>query len=155
MIRRPPRSTLFPYTTLFRSVIDRLAPGATATPGETADDLLLGHVEADHMIEAGGARLSEDPVQRFGLGHRPGEAVEDIPSRALRARQFFPHESNDHLIRHQLARVHVALRLQPERRATRDGLPQDLPRGDVGNLLLRRQALRLRPFARARRPEKD
>src|SRR2546430_16219921 len=28
MIRRPPRSTLFPYTTLFRS---RLAPPATAT----------------------------------------------------------------------------------------------------------------------------
>src|SRR5258708_15063480 len=25
MIRRPPRSTLFPYTTLFRSVISRLA----------------------------------------------------------------------------------------------------------------------------------
>src|SRR3712207_8413696 len=24
MIRRPPRSTLFPYTTLFRSVVDRL-----------------------------------------------------------------------------------------------------------------------------------
>src|SRR3989441_8939361 len=33
MIRRPPRSTLFPYTTLFRSVkltlIMQLAPGAT------------------------------------------------------------------------------------------------------------------------------
>src|SRR2546426_1851008 len=26
MIRRPPRSTLFPYTTLFRSVGDQLAP---------------------------------------------------------------------------------------------------------------------------------
>src|SRR5258708_31922025 len=25
MIRRPPRSTLFPYTTLFRSAVDRLA----------------------------------------------------------------------------------------------------------------------------------
>src|SRR3712207_8721203 len=25
MIRRPPRSTLFPYTTLFRSVVDRRA----------------------------------------------------------------------------------------------------------------------------------
>src|SRR5258708_11816699 len=24
MIRRPPRSTLFPYTTLFRSIVDRL-----------------------------------------------------------------------------------------------------------------------------------
>src|SRR5256885_3040069 len=31
MIRRPPRSTLFPYTTLFRSV------GPTATPVTTAD----------------------------------------------------------------------------------------------------------------------
>src|SRR2546430_11747438 len=27
MIRRPPRSTLFPYTTLFRSHIDRVDPG--------------------------------------------------------------------------------------------------------------------------------
>src|SRR3712207_8783725 len=27
MIRRPPRSTLFPYTTLFRSVNQRHAPG--------------------------------------------------------------------------------------------------------------------------------
>src|SRR5256886_7984043 len=27
MIRRPPRSTLFPYTTLFRSPQDRAAPG--------------------------------------------------------------------------------------------------------------------------------
>src|SRR5256885_2055512 len=26
MIRRPPRSTLFPYTTLFRSVLDALGP---------------------------------------------------------------------------------------------------------------------------------
>src|SRR3712207_7090668 len=29
MIRRPPRSTLFPYTTLFRSVVQR-APGGLA-----------------------------------------------------------------------------------------------------------------------------
>src|SRR2546427_9542091 len=27
MIRRPPRSTLFPYTTLFRSPLDRSSPG--------------------------------------------------------------------------------------------------------------------------------
>src|SRR2546430_6293086 len=33
MIRRPPRSTLFPYTTLFRSVL-RIAPGAD--PASTA-----------------------------------------------------------------------------------------------------------------------
>src|SRR2546426_3679390 len=31
MIRRPPRSTLFPYTTLFRSVVDPRDAGAVAT----------------------------------------------------------------------------------------------------------------------------
>src|SRR3712207_7345765 len=31
MIRRPPRSTLFPYTTLFRSVFDRLLRIARTT----------------------------------------------------------------------------------------------------------------------------
>src|SRR3712207_7531748 len=30
MIRRPPRSTLFPYTTLFRSLLDRRGAGAGA-----------------------------------------------------------------------------------------------------------------------------
>src|SRR3712207_7892302 len=30
MIRRPPRSTLFPYTTLFRSDLDRFAPADRA-----------------------------------------------------------------------------------------------------------------------------
>src|SRR6201987_6267071 len=42
MIRRPPRSTLFPYTTLFRSSgarkssVDRLAVGHLTPPGSTA-----------------------------------------------------------------------------------------------------------------------
>src|SRR5574340_1140247 len=37
MIRRPPRSTLFPYTTLFRSLGVRLARGRAFTPeDETA-----------------------------------------------------------------------------------------------------------------------
>src|SRR2546430_5979709 len=30
MIRRPPRSTLFPYTTLFRSILDNRIPYLTA-----------------------------------------------------------------------------------------------------------------------------
>src|SRR2546422_4051752 len=32
MIRRPPRSTLFPYTTLFRSLIPPSIPGTWITP---------------------------------------------------------------------------------------------------------------------------
>src|SRR2546427_8552600 len=33
MIRRPPRSTLFPYTTLFRSAEHRVAEGIDRVPG--------------------------------------------------------------------------------------------------------------------------
>src|SRR5256886_9644524 len=40
MIRRPPRSTLFPYTTLFRS-LDDLALGAVRQAVEAARDLLV------------------------------------------------------------------------------------------------------------------
>src|SRR5690349_21905050 len=42
MIRRPPRSTLFPYTTLFRSVIGdpgRLAPQIAAVVDRLADQV--------------------------------------------------------------------------------------------------------------------
>src|SRR3712207_7958453 len=33
MIRRPPRSTLFPYTTLFRSTVSRLTPPVASRTG--------------------------------------------------------------------------------------------------------------------------
>src|SRR3712207_8342291 len=36
MIRRPPRSTLFPYTTLFRSLV--VAPARQHAAGELVDD---------------------------------------------------------------------------------------------------------------------
>src|SRR5256885_9687779 len=39
MIRRPPRSTLFPYTTLFRSSTPRQTAGPEPRPG----DILLFH----------------------------------------------------------------------------------------------------------------
>src|SRR2546430_7502085 len=47
MIRRPPRSTLFPYTTLFRSELDHLGePGAVAWKGGEAGDRLEGRAPA-------------------------------------------------------------------------------------------------------------
>src|SRR2546425_9228386 len=54
MIRRPPRSTLFPYTTLFRSA---LAPPRRAR----ADSLWAGR---------GAVRSVDDPVLRPSTGRR-------------------------------------------------------------------------------------
>src|SRR3712207_9477981 len=45
MIRRPPRSTLFPYTTLFRSVVHKSPKGHTQQ-GQLSD-LVKGSAEAD------------------------------------------------------------------------------------------------------------
>src|SRR5688572_32483165 len=61
MIRRPPRSTLFPYTTLFRSCqgaagLDRGAPGRGAARARV--DASGVHASADHPVRhaCGGPR---------------------------------------------------------------------------------------------------
>src|SRR2546429_9860454 len=49
MIRRPPRSTLFPYTTLFRSI--RVTPG-NVTVRRNSDQLITAHVTGMHPDQA-------------------------------------------------------------------------------------------------------
>src|SRR2546427_7409162 len=62
MIRRPPRSTLFPYTTLFRS----LRPGLAAEPrGRCTGRPRKGRGRAR-------AAASEDRATAAGLGQRAG-----------------------------------------------------------------------------------
>src|SRR2546427_6637338 len=51
MIRRPPRSTLFPYTTLFRSALDQVAElSHVARPGIAENETLgLRHESLDRL----------------------------------------------------------------------------------------------------------
>src|SRR3712207_7644997 len=63
MIRRPPRSTLFPYTTLFRS------------------DRSTGSAFAVHLVLGGLRPRSDDEqvdVDVVRAGERPGDAVGDV-----------------------------------------------------------------------------
>src|SRR3712207_7669921 len=65
MIRRPPRSTLFPYTTLFRSAVGTLENGHVVTLGhqcKRAVPLISGHALVRHEPEGvtRGARRSEE-----------------------------------------------------------------------------------------------
>src|SRR3712207_8670038 len=87
MIRRPPRSTLFPYTTLFRSegAADQLLPGGEPVGGEVGElvlvarDALLGR---GHRVERG-LLLDErvgDGVDRTVLG-RSEEHTSELQSR--------------------------------------------------------------------------
>src|SRR5205814_8016558 len=51
MIRRPPRSTLFPYTTLFRSHLDGRQPFAEQLARLAADGAVAGHRSEEHTSE--------------------------------------------------------------------------------------------------------
>src|SRR5690349_24157477 len=61
MLRRPPRSTLFPYTTLFRSV-DRgeHVPGLEVDVGDNRDLRLAGDVRQGVRVVLGGHRHPDD-----------------------------------------------------------------------------------------------
>src|SRR3712207_7648789 len=60
MIRRPPRSTLFPYTTLFRSRGDRLAGVRAASPSG-ASGLVRGHpTSRGALVGLGGSVVLRD-----------------------------------------------------------------------------------------------
>src|SRR2546422_3609163 len=69
MIRRPPRSTLFPYTTLFRSLSGRARLGAAAPPLDAAGH--RRHRGADRHLVRGGAaeRLSDRKSTRLNSSH--------------------------------------------------------------------------------------
>src|SRR2546427_12970388 len=76
MIRRPPRSTLFPYTTLFRSL--RVGLG-------------LGKHELFELLAAEGARTVEDrPVQVLVQGGLP--ALEGGKAQIVAGLKIFPLE---------------------------------------------------------------
>src|SRR5256886_8415484 len=67
MIRRPPRSTLFPYTTLFRSEADILADGTLDYGPDVLDrfDFVIGSIHS-----------------RFGMSERSEEHTSELQSQS-------------------------------------------------------------------------
>src|SRR5258708_24642125 len=82
MIRRPPRSTLFPYTTLFRSLND---PEKRAVAGGDAA-----------VAEAGMAAMSEKFKQMGGEVYVDAEAVKESNKRSEEHTSEL--QSPDHLL---------------------------------------------------------
>src|SRR5687768_17777989 len=76
MIRRPPRSTLFPYTTLFRSVI---RDARTPKRPIRLDSNILGVARREHCVEV----RRERHVRRLGRGihQRSEEHTSELQSR--------------------------------------------------------------------------
>src|SRR2546425_13147833 len=71
MIRRPPRSTLFPYTTLFRSCLladsittDHISPAGSIRKTSPAGQHLIGHGVKPEDFNSYGARRGNHEVMR-------------------------------------------------------------------------------------------
>src|SRR3989449_378715 len=78
MIRRPPRSTLFPYTTLFRSLTDQwLQLLSDAQRGPRAEGR-----SAEGEVRCAG-RLHDQPalLRSRAIGHRSEEHTSELQSR--------------------------------------------------------------------------
>src|SRR3712207_7617804 len=79
MIRRPPRSTLFPYTTLFRSAgLLRGWGGSSAPGGRTAPAEALGEAVPDAGQPGG---LEQDDEDDRGAVERSEEHTSELQSR--------------------------------------------------------------------------
>src|SRR2546427_6597662 len=75
MIRRPPRSTLFPYTTLFRSITDAVVRGRGGLKGIACEKPLARNLaEAQRVVEL---------VTQAGIAHgRSEEHTSELQSQS-------------------------------------------------------------------------
>src|SRR3712207_6533896 len=102
MIRRPPRSTLFPYTTLFRSVagddphpvhaaevavdeaVPRLGPvGGPLGQAEVPGGVLLPRVPLQEVVLAGGGGLHAPPLAAQHVPARPDQLAGVLHARLV------------------------------------------------------------------------
>src|ERR1035438_320976 len=80
MIRRPPRSTLFPYTTLFRSrMIGIEVPSLSELNGEAlcSDEIGEGVEVGDHETSSGGGQVSGESDGRGTEGPDDRGCIDD------------------------------------------------------------------------------
>src|SRR2546423_6725838 len=83
MIRRPPRSTLFPYTTLFRSVLQEGGEGVLAIAHARVEIALAEDAHLDVAVRVLEAEGEQVPLAE----HRRGAVELDRSARRCGARQ--------------------------------------------------------------------
>src|SRR5258705_3184104 len=82
MIRRPPRSTLFPYTTLFRSRVDRIGPQPRAIREQPCKKAAIPIPKDQRMAAVAQLRkvVSARPLPCAGLWGRSEEHTSELQS---------------------------------------------------------------------------
>src|SRR2546429_5984810 len=115
MIRRPPRSTLFPYTTLFRSHDARAAAGANH---ETA------RLGTERQSPAG--QLVRELARLFVIAGHFKRAFGAPESRAVMLQLFCRHLAGFQVLQPRVARLRGFVRLDARRTEHHDGVANAL-----------------------------
>src|SRR3712207_8174083 len=100
MIRRPPRSTLFPYTTLFRSEV-HLYPDLAVAPARLAPPALDVEAEPARLVApylrlGGGREELADVVEDLGVG-RSEEHTSELQSRQYLVCRLLLEKNNNYI----------------------------------------------------------
>ena len=132
---------------------DRLTRSAHSPAGESLDEHFVGDRNVqDHQLAQ--LQLRHDLPKRFCLGDSSRKAVQEYPlvPDVLPCQPLTNH-SDDQLIGHQVAGVHVGFRLLAKVRAVGHGVPQDVPGGQMDDVIFLDQAGRLCALPGPRRAE--
>src|SRR3712207_7745900 len=95
MIRRPPRSTLFPYTTLFRS--ERFVEGVDYAKVRHAESVMVRPKEVAYAPE--GPTVVLRRMRQAGLSHRSEEHTSELQSRQYLVCRLLLEKKKKHLSR--------------------------------------------------------
>src|SRR2546422_11162770 len=121
MIRRPPRSTLFPYTTLFRSCLARQTVGRSDRRTERRD-----RGEGASLAPPGEVKAHEEHVGSPAVGQRPERLdSSDLLDRSLRfeVELIIPRPLEEREIAHRPVAMYQERDLRLERSALERALP--------------------------------
>src|SRR2546425_3558924 len=101
MIRRPPRSTLFPYTTLFRSGM--LARKGQSSWGQDQDDLIMIPLSTAKKKVLGVSQANPRSIQAISVkvraGEDMGEAETQIRALLRQRHRLQPYQDDDFWLR--------------------------------------------------------
>jgi hypothetical protein len=123
---------------------------------QAPDELLAGNLEPrNHRPRLESPQPPEQFSKAVGLGGGAWIPIEDEPLLGPEPPKAISYDAVDQLVGHQLPGRHDCPAPLPDHGIRRDLPPQDLARADAHQTETLREPLRLRPLARARRPEHD
>ena len=126
----------------------------TLRPPRRRTTSCVGHLDQQHRGQAP-LQANECPAQRLRLSFVAREAVEQEAIAGVVHADPLGDHPHDHLVGHELSRLHVPLRLPAERGAVRHLRTQHVARRDVREREVALQTVRLGALARTRRAEED